>query len=718
MNIYVTGIGIVSALGRGWKDTADALRRDLSGISTLTLFPHREPFGVGEVRQSFTLPDLPRTHQLARAAAEDALDACGGKIPGAVVMGVTTGGMPTTEVLLKSGVEIPELYRYHATGSVAEYIADVCDCRGPVLTVSTACSSGAVAVALGVQLLRSGLVGSVLAGGADALCRLTYHGFNALQLLSPEGAKPFDQDRKGMSLSEGAAMLFMESAARAPDKALAGILGFGLSCDAYHAASPHPEGRGAMEAMDAAVRNAGLKPSDIDYVNLHGTGTVNNDAAEAKAVKRYFGQTMPRLSSIKGATGHSLAAAGAIELVACIISMSENLIPANHGLEKPDPELAIHPQIRPETVNIRTAMSNSFGFGGNNAALVVGDIRNPAEGKEHRPISMAVVGNACVTGAGRLQDTARSFLRAHRCGGILPLDEVSAGLSSRAVRRLKRLPRLALCLADDAAGSANLETPPDSVFFATGWGALTETEGFLSRLYQNDERFSSPMDFVGSVHNAPAGEIAMMLNATGPNITMTGGDYSFEQTLTAASLLGGGGDQPFLVIGADECHQRLSPLFDASVATTGSLADGGGGLCLVRAETGLLIRPVFFRKADAADTVIHELIACLGGERIVNSKYGAVFAGIPASVRIPGERQLDVFQTASGLRAPVVDYRKFTGEFASASAVGTSLAVHCLQQGLLPPPPGRGEKAVPLDGEAILVLGTGKYITAVEVFQA
>ncbi|MFP3980941.1 MAG: beta-ketoacyl-[acyl-carrier-protein] synthase family protein [Desulfobacterales bacterium] len=717
MGIYITGIGMITALGRGWRQTADCLRRNRDGLGPLTLFAHAAPLPVGEIRQTFTDAELPRTHQIARKAAKDALDNCGGKIPDAVIMGVTTGGMPKTELLLKSGTDDPHAYQYHAAGSVAESIADLSQCNGPVFTVSTACSSGAAAVALGVAMLQNGLAGSVLAGGADALCRMTYHGFNALQLLSATGAKPFDRDRDGMSLSEGAAMLFFESAREVPENAKAEMLGFGLSCDAHHAAAPHPEGRGARQAMEAAIRAAGLDSSKIDYINLHGTGTISNDAAEARAVNSVFENHLPPMSSVKGASGHSLAAAGAVELAVSVISISENLVPANHGMHNPDPELGIQPQFEPETREIMTVLSNSFGFGGNNAALAVGRPRAGTRDADFSPMPMAVAGNACITGAGRTGDTTKAFLEGAPCAGMLDIAEISADLPPRAVRRLKRLPRLALSLAREALDSAKHASTPSGIFFATGWGALTETNDFLTRLFENQERFSSPMDFVGSVHNAPAGEIAMMFGATGPNITMTGGDYSFEQALIAASVLGDTTGRPFLVIGADECHQRLSSLFDSSVLSAGALCDGGGGLCLKKAETGLMVRPVFFRRANEEKHPVQSLVQHLGGADGVKNRFGAIFAGIPAGCRQTGEKQVHMFQSLTGSVAPVLDYRKYTGEFASASAAAVSLAAACVQQDRIPPQPGEKEP-ISLNRGAVLVLGTGKNLTAIEVFWA
>ncbi|MFP3999010.1 MAG: beta-ketoacyl synthase N-terminal-like domain-containing protein [Desulfobacterales bacterium] len=718
MGIYITGIGIISALGRGCGQTAAALGENKSGLGPLTLFPAAASLPVGEIRQAPAYPGIPRTHRIALAAAEDALDACGGKIPEAVVMGVTTGGMPETELMLKSGADEPDLYKYHAAGSVAETVARICGCKGPVFTVSTACSSGAVAVALAIRLLQSGTVGSVLAGGADALCRMTYHGFNALQLLSATGAKPFDKDRDGMSLSEAAAMLFLESGSSLPENAKAEMLGFGLSCDAYHAAAPHPEGRGAFQAMKSAISHAGLEPTDIDYVNLHGTGTINNDAAEAQAVNNLFGSSMPPLSSVKGAAGHSLAAAGAVELAISAISVSKGLVPANYGFKTRDPELGISPQSKPGTRQVRTVLSNSFGFGGNNAALAVG---RAGKGTEKditlKNPPMAVLGYSCVTGAGKTAATTKQFLAGKLCAGMLSNAEISENLDSKAVRRLKRLPRLSLCLAGDALISADQASCPSGVFFATGWGALTETNDFLTRLFKNQERFSSPMDFVGSVHNAPAGEIAMMFGATGPNVTMTGGDYSFEQALTAASLLGDSTKDPFLIIGADEHHKRLSPLFDSSVSKNAVPADGGGGLCVKRSETGLLVRPVCYMPVDTNQGAVSTLIQSLGGADAIKKRFGAVFAGIPGSCRQTGENQLQLFQSLTECRVPVIDYRKYTGEFASASAAAVGLAAACVCQKLIPQQDGQKEP-VCLDRAAILVLGTGKYMSAIEVYLA
>jgi len=355
MRVYITGMGIVSPLGHGISKTCDALQKSLSGIGPLTLFPtaSNQSIPVGEITDLTGNEELPRTHQLARLAAEQAM-ANAKEAPDAVVMGVTTGGLLKTEHLIKKQVRDPKLYRWHATGSVAGDIARKYRCSGPALTVSTACSSGTAALKIALEMLRSGSVKRVLAGGADSLCRLTYYGFNVLQLMDPNGARPLDEDRQGMSVGEGAAMLLLET--DDPGHAVAEILGAGLSCDAYHPATPHPRGKGALAAMQAALSDAGITKSDIEYINLHGTGTIDNDISEARAIHTLFGPQKPLLSSVKGACGHSLAAAGAIEAVVSAICISRSFAPANVGCRHPDPKLKLAPLMRPSQRPIDTVL--------------------------------------------------------------------------------------------------------------------------------------------------------------------------------------------------------------------------------------------------------------------------------------------------------------------------------------------------------------------------
>ena len=719
-------MGIISPFGRGISDTIDAIRKAKREIKPLHLFPTTEtPLPVGEISSFSVTDDISRTHALALAAAQEAMKEEGMKNGGgsqdAVIIGITTGGMPVTEELFKKGVVDPKRYRNHSTGTIAEYVARRVGCKGPVLTVSTACSSGSVALKIALEMLRSGRVKKVLAGGVDALCRLTYHGFHALQLVDATGAHPFDKGRRGMSVGEGAAMLLLTAAEVPPENAVAELLGAGLSCDAYHPASPHPAGAGAQRAMRDALTDAGILTEDIDYIHLHGTGTIDNDLAEARAVNALFGdRPLPPLSSIKGSVGHSLAAAGAIGAVVSTLSITQGVIPANTGFRESDPGLRLTPVINPTEAKVNTVLVNAFGFGGNNAALV---ISRPRVSKDFeapicdvKPRAFAVLGSSCFTGAGDARQTMQRISHGEGAGGIVPSADILRFISEKYVRRMKRLCRTGLSLAVSACNDSTTEKPPASVFFGTGWGGLSETHEFLAKLFASDERFTSPTDFVGSVHNATAGHVAIHFKATGPNVTMTGGDYSFEQALLSASLLAHNSNDPLLVIGADEYHEKLSPLFDASVAQAGVPADGGGALYLIPATStsSLLIYPSFFSYAGNNRKCITELVNALGGGERIKDKFGAILAGIPAAQHKKGQAQLGDFLSITGYPYPVIDYRRFVGEFASASAVAAVLAVSFVKAGIVP---GNicHQSPVPLQERGVLVLGFGNYITAVEI---
>jgi len=717
--IYIAGAGIISPLGTGLAATAEALRANRTAIRPLDLFAllHGEALPVGQVRDLPQSPSLPRTHCLAVGAAMQAMAGWGAP-PDAIVLGTTTGGILTTEQLLRDRVDAKEPYRYHGLNTVSEYIALKTGCRGPVFTVSTACSSGAVAMAVAMAMLRCGQATTVLAGGVDALCRLTYFGFHSLQLVDRAGCRPLDADRHGMAVAEGAAMLLLTT--QKPAAPLAELLGAGLSCDAHHPAAPHPEGEGARRAMQAALGDAGLVPADIDYINLHGTGTPENDLAESKAIRALF-SAPPPLSSIKGATGHSLAAAGAIEAVVSVIALAQNLLPANTGCRRPDPALGLIPLSQPASRPVGAVLSNSFGFGGNNGSLVIGaPERFPAPASRGSKDALAVHGCACLSGAGNRTATAPLFARGVSVAGLADIERITENLPSRLVRRLKRLPRLALSLAVAAHQDSGHAEKPASIFMGTGWGALSETCDFLTRLADSQEQFPSPTDFVGSVHNGPAGQVAILFGATGANITASGGDYSFEQALRTADLMLPQSGESCLVLGVDEGHPTLSPLLDPSIGPATPLADGGGGFFLNRNRKGAqcLVSLAFYASSAAAGGV-DALLAALGGEPFLKDRYALLLVGIPAAARQEGEDQLARFLARSGLAIPVIRYRKLTGEFASASAVAAAMAASFLgaagEGGTLP-------ACLPAESFAdgkrgILVLGLGPYLSAMEFFR-
>jgi 3-oxoacyl-[acyl-carrier-protein] synthase-1/3-oxoacyl-[acyl-carrier-protein] synthase II len=693
-----------------------ALKNPVSGIHTINPFQVApdQLVPVADVSIPFETEDgVPRTHALALAAARDAME---GReyAPDAIVLGTTTGGMSKSELLLRSKVVSPQEYAYHGAGTVATYLAERVSCSGPVFTIPTACSSGTVAIKIALELIRHGKAKRVLAGGADALCRFTYFGFFSLQLLDPKGARPLDRDRAGISLGEGAAMLLLEAAQSPPPGSIAQILGGGISCDAYHPTAPHPTGDGALKAMRDAVLDAGIQTADIGYINLHGTATRDNDSSEAMAIRAMFGENIPSLSSTKGMTGHSLGAAGAVECALCSLSVAEGILPANTGCTNLDPTLGISPLLQPENRPVKTALSNSFGFGGNNAAVVIGSVDlRPADRREAHPRSLKVTGLSCLTGAGEMEVSFQKFSQGSSIAGILSSDEISRDLPQRQVRRLKRIPRMALALATAAHKDTGGKIRPSSIFFGTGWGPLSETYDFLTKLFESDMKFSSPTDFINSVHNAPAGQVAMEFKSTGANITATGGDYSFEQAIWIASLLASE-DEDILLFGADEMHRELSPLFDPSAARDATPSDGGGAI-MAKATTkpaGPTVTPLHYSmaKKDAGWAIMNDLK--LTGD--INEHYGAIFAGIPLGYEEQARSQITSFLSHSEFRGPVIDYRKYTGQFAASSAVAVVLAIKTIEQGILSSGlTGTGE--VSLGNKGILVMGFGPYCTALDI---
>ena len=295
-----------------------------------------------------------------------------------VFIGTSTAGILQTELAYRardphSGA-LPSSFEYgstHNSFSVADYLRQRCRLEGPAVAVSSACASSAKVFGSARRMIEAGLIDAALVGGTDSLCLTTLYGFHSLQLSSPAPCRPFDAARDGISIGEAAAFALLE---RMPDKLDRGsvlLLGVGESSDAYHMSAPHPEGLGAKRAMQAALAAAALEPDDIDYINLHGTGTPSNDRSESQAVTSIFGPTTP-CSSTKGATGHTLGAAGALEAIISAVSISNGLMPGGVHTTRIDPTLTAHYIKENRRARVGRVLSNSFGFGGTNCSLIFG----------------------------------------------------------------------------------------------------------------------------------------------------------------------------------------------------------------------------------------------------------------------------------------------------------------------------------------------------------
>lgn len=297
-----------------------------------------------------------------------------------VFLGTSTSGILETEMAYRqrdpaTGALPPNL-NYHGSHnpfSVTDFIRRHLGIEGLALTISTACSSSAKVFAAAARQIALGVIDAAVVGGVDSLCLTTLYGFASLQLTSAKPCRPFDPARDGISIGEGAAFALLERPGGSPSGLpVAGwLLGAGESSDAHHMSAPHPQGLGARMAMEAALRSAGLQPSGIGYINLHGTATPANDAAESLAVAGLFGDRVP-CSSTKGATGHTLGAAGAVEAVIGLLALADGWLPASPGTQQVDPAMGIDYRLQGGAANIHTVLSNSFGFGGSNCALILG----------------------------------------------------------------------------------------------------------------------------------------------------------------------------------------------------------------------------------------------------------------------------------------------------------------------------------------------------------
>jgi 3-oxoacyl-[acyl-carrier-protein] synthase-1 len=389
--LHITNYTFTSCLGAGRDANWQKIQTSTSGLIPCNFFDIQDlKTWVGEVAGLNQQP-LPnelkhfecRNNRLAWhalqqddffASAKRAIAKYGAKRVGGF-MGTSTSGIHQTELAYfeaksNSSTHLPDWYNYRTTHnvfSITDFVQQALGTQGPALAISTACSSSAKVFASAYRAIANGVCDAAIVGGVDSLCLTTLYGFHSLQLISAEKCKPFDVNRSGISIGEAGGFALLEKDAITE----LALLGFGESGDAYHMSSPHPEGEGAYAAMQGALQKAGFTTDDIDYINLHGTGTQSNDSAESKAVGKLFGKNV-LCSSTKGWTGHTLGAAGIVEASFGLLSMTHNYIPENLHLETPDADMQIALARTPVKQSVNHILSNSFGFGGSNCSIVLG----------------------------------------------------------------------------------------------------------------------------------------------------------------------------------------------------------------------------------------------------------------------------------------------------------------------------------------------------------
>lgn len=530
--ISITGQGIVCAIGNDAAQVLSSLKGKRSGVGPMKYLESKHnDIPVGEVKLSNELMKemlgvdknavYSRTSLMGAIAVRQALkqagitDAAGKRV--ALISGTTVGNMDI------SGSNDNEC------GASTRDIASLCSLEDArICTISTACSSALNSIILGCEMLRSDEADIVIAGGSEALSRFHFNGFNTLMILDHEQCRPFDSSRNGLNLGEGAAFVVLQK--NVPD-ALAYVSGYGNRCDAFHQTASSENGDGAFLAMGEALKMAGLSPSDIQYVNAHGTGTRSNDSSEGQALKRIFGCNMPRVSSTKPFTGHTTSASGSIETVICILAMQEGFTPANLGWKSPDAD-GITPTTGNENVSLHKVMCNSFGFGGNDSSLILSD--SPVMLQAVEPVFDSKV--AAVQEMGPDDD----------------MSELKTFIPAMELRRMGRLMRASMLTALLSLKKAGLEKP-DAIVTATADGMLEVSRQFQKDIIENDEQLLKPTLFMQSTHNTIGSAIAIRTLCHGYNITYSHGDESeYWAMADAARLVCSGKASSVLVTVFDE----------------------------------------------------------------------------------------------------------------------------------------------------------------------
>ena len=598
--ILVTGMGIVSAIGLDCAETLQSLRAGKTGIGALRYLNtiHQE-FPVGEVQLStdemarrLNIPDgqpRTRTSLMGMMALDQALRhaqlSAADRSKAIFVSGTTVGGMDMSEQFYMDFLHNDlhnDYISQHDCGACTESIADHFGPFASVSTLSTACSSAANAIINGANAIREGSCEIAVVGGSECLTKIHLNGFNSLMILDQEQCRPFDETRAGLNLGEGAAFLVIESEASALRRGVSPIAvleGYGNACDAYHQTASSPDGEGSYLSMKQALADASLAPADIDYVNAHGTGTLNNDVSESQAMFRLFGPKVPPVSSTKSFTGHTTSASGSIEAVICILALQEQFLPLNLGWkhQMPDgitPVTDQHPS-RP----LKHVLCNSFGFGGNDSSLVFGLSveRSVARGSSllttHKsPVSKPLF----ITSAAQIS-IQRGLSEEWMDAPILydepyvrSLDiDYKQWLSPAESRRMGKLLKRALVTSLSAMQHSGIEHP-DAVITGTGLGCMENTEIMLMHLWEEGEQNCKPTPFMQSTHNTISSLVSIHTHSHGYNATYAHKGSSFDCALEDAWLqMQLGRINVALVGGQDE----MTPNYFGMLCKTGVLGN-------------------------------------------------------------------------------------------------------------------------------------------------
>ena len=725
--IYITGTGVVSAIGIGKAATLEALLNNRSGVGQLKYLKteHKE-FPVGEVK----LTDAEMRERLG--IAQDAVTtrtalmgmlALGEALEEAqltpemlpkvgFISGTTVGGMDMSEQFYLdylNGDAHKEYIAVYDCGSCSEMTAGHFGKFAFATTLATACSSAANAVIQGANMIRCGKADIVVVGGSECITKFHLNGFNSLMILDTKPCRPFDATRSGLNLGEGAGYLVLESAESAKRRGVkpqALLSGYGNACDAFHQTASSPDGEGAFRAMKEALALAGLQPGDIDYINAHGTGTPNNDVSESQAMMRLFGQ-VPPVSSTKPFTGHTTSASGSIEAVFCILALQQGFLPVNLNWSQPM-DNGVVPVAKPEKKTLQHVLCNAFGFGGNDSSLLISNVRqetrddsaqnrhcgldpqSPAHNgifvlsakqiSMQQPLSEEWMDNPIVYEVPFTRSIDPSFKEY-----VSPIE----------ARRMGRILKRALATSKEALKTAGCDSV-DAIMTGTGFGCIENTEFFLDALSNEGEQLLKPTYFMQSTHNTISSLVAIQTKNYNYNATYAHKGISFESALHDAWLQFRLGKIGSALVG---CHDEMTETFH-SIMKKGGVMGHDDERCGEVAVSVVLSRHCEERSNPESKPLCRLTGLKMLHQPTMNDLMDAVTTMLQSAERsladvdyiltgISGNHQSDKAYLAETKTLfgdkPLLKYKHLFGENFTASGLGFYVAAQCLKAGKVPP---------------------------------
>ncbi len=638
--VVVTGLGAVTPEGVGLDAYWAGVRGGVVAIGKVEHLPmdgYRTELG-GEVKEDFTPeheylnPDgfHDRAIDFTMRAAEEAMARCGvgvGPVPAerwGVVIGTCNAGLLAGEewyARRKRGEQPdPRLLLLVEPQAFSEALASAFELKGPVLSVDTACAASANAIGYAAELIREGHADAMLTGGADAFSDILIAGFNSLESLSPEPAAPYSFDRKGLSLGEGAGVLVLmdsEVAAAHGAPVLAEIVGYGLSADGYHPTAPHPEGRGASRAIQTALRQAGVEPGEVDYVNSHGTGTAKNDTAETAATKVGLGDAAYKVavSSTKSMIGHLLGGAGAAEAIVTVKAIDDQVAPPTANFTEADPECDLdYVPNEAREMSIDIALSNNFAFGGANASVLFARPGARAGAPPERNVDRAVItGLAALSAAGTdpaaLYDAYAAGRRCTSAENGVELARVdldaAAYLDVKERKRVDRLGLFSIIASRLALANAGLELTDDNrnrvgAVVGTGVGPMESMEEFAAPVIAEGAGAANPAVFPNTVYNAAGGQVAIKNGILGSASTVTAGHaagasalcYGFDLTTMDHA-------DAIVALGVDTLTDTVVEAY-TELGVVATSANGSGGFALAEGGFAIVVERLGAARARGA----------------------------------------------------------------------------------------------------------------------